>query len=81
MLDDIDIEGRVITADALLTQRELAIYIVKDRKANYHFTVKANQKGLFEDIKFFFESNDRKANFVTPDPVSHGRIERRERYI
>ncbi|WP_256211919.1 hypothetical protein [Nitrosomonas communis] len=36
MLDAIAIEGRTITADALLTQRELAQYLVEERNANYH---------------------------------------------
>lgn len=44
MLDTIEIKGRAITAGALLMQRELANYLVKTRKAHYHFTVKANQK-------------------------------------
>ncbi len=39
LLDAIEIKGRTITADALLTQRELARYLVA-RGANYHFTAK-----------------------------------------
>ena len=41
LLNNIDIKGKTITADALLTQRELASYLV-ERKAHYHFTVKGN---------------------------------------
>ncbi len=52
LLDAIDIEGKDITADALLTQRKIAEYLVRERKAHYHFTVKNNQPGLFEDIAF-----------------------------
>jgi len=37
MLDAIDIKGRTITADALLTQRDLAKYLVVERNADYHF--------------------------------------------
>jgi predicted transposase YbfD/YdcC len=44
LLEAIDIQGKTITADALLTQRELARYLVEPRGAHYHFTVKANQK-------------------------------------
>lgn len=40
-----DIEGLVITADAMHTQRDTAIYIT-DRGADYVFTVKANQPSL-----------------------------------
>lgn len=45
MLDAIDIAGLDITADALLTQRDLASYLV-ERGAHYHFTVKGNQPTL-----------------------------------
>jgi hypothetical protein len=60
-----------------LTQRKLAAYLVNDRQAHYHFTVKGNQPGLFEDIAFFFE-NPGKPDFVLCDPPDHGRIERRQ---
>jgi predicted transposase YbfD/YdcC len=38
LLDSIDIQGKDITADAFLTQRNHASFLV-DRKAHYHFTV------------------------------------------
>jgi len=44
LLETIDIQGKTITADALLIQRELARYLVEERRAHYHFTVKGNQK-------------------------------------
>jgi predicted transposase YbfD/YdcC len=44
LLVPLDIDGIVITADALLTQRAFAEHLVEDRKAYYHFTVKGNQK-------------------------------------
>ena len=52
LLDCIDIQGKTITADALLTQRALALYLVEKRKAHYHFTVKNNQKLLLKEIEF-----------------------------
>lgn len=54
LLDAIDIEGKDVTADALLTQRKLAEYLVQERHAHYHFTVKGNQPGLLEDITLYF---------------------------
>jgi hypothetical protein len=36
LLDAIDIQDKDLTADALLTQRKLADYLVKERKAHYH---------------------------------------------
>jgi len=50
MLDEINIEGKTISADALLTQRNFAIYLVDERQADYHFTVKGNQATLLADI-------------------------------
>ena len=77
LLDAIDIQGKEITADALLTQRKIAEYLVRKRKAHYHFTVKNNQPGLFQDIALYFQ--DRQApDFVLCDPPDHGRIEIRK---
>src|SRR5208283_2069359 len=39
LLDAIDIKHKEITADALLTQRKLAEYLVVERSAHYYFTV------------------------------------------
>ena len=76
LLGAIDIQGKDITADALLTQRQFATYLVKDRQAHYHFTVKGNQSQLLDDITLYFR--DRKEpDFVTVDS-EHGRIEIRK---
>jgi predicted transposase YbfD/YdcC len=73
LLDAIDIEGRDVTADALLTQRAIANYLVK-RMAHYHFAVKGNQPGLLQDIEIYFKSRQ-EPDFVEYDPPDHGRIE------
>ena len=77
LLDAIDLQGKDITADALLTQRKLADYLCRERKAHYHFTVKGNQATLFEDIKLYFQDRQ-KPDFITFDPPDHGRIETRK---
>ena len=76
LLSAIDIEGKDITADALLTQREIAEYIV-GREGHYHFPVKKNQRRLYEDIKLFFKERG-EPDFVMHDPPDHGRIETRK---
>lgn len=75
MLDAIDIAGLDITADALLTQRELANYLVA-RGAHYHFTVKGNQPTLQRDIALLFEHRG-SAQHTQTTPAEHGRIETR----
>ena len=77
LLDGLDLQDKDITADALLTQRKLAKYLVKKRHAHYHFTVKANQPTLLQDIVLSFQ--DRKEpDFVEHTPPDHGRIETRK---
>jgi hypothetical protein len=46
LLEGVDLQGRVVTADALHTQTEHARYLVGDRQADYLFTVKGNQPTL-----------------------------------
>ena len=45
-----NLEGAVVTADALLTQRDIADYLVTQKGADYVFTVKGNQPTLRDDI-------------------------------
>ena len=78
MLDAIDIAGRTITADALLTQRELARYLVEQRGANYHFTVKGNQGQLLDDIRTYFQGVSTAADHTQTGNGAHGRIETRK---
>ncbi|HOU52296.1 MAG TPA: ISAs1 family transposase, partial [Smithella sp.] len=77
LLETAEIEGKDVTADALLTQRKIAEYLVTERQAHYHFTVKGNQRTLMEDVSFWFQ--DRKhPDFIQCDPPDHGRIEIRK---
>lgn len=46
LLADLDLEGAIVTADALHTQTETARYIVEEKKADYVFEVKGNQPTL-----------------------------------
>lgn len=75
LLATCDIAGSDITADALLTQRALAAYIV-ERQAHYHFTVKGNQPGLERDIALLFERRGA-PDFAERPALAHGRIETR----
>ena len=77
LLDAIEIQGKDITADALLTQRKFAAYLVEDRQAHYHFTVKGNQPHLLQDLALYFEQRQ-EPNFVLGPSLEHGRIETRK---
>jgi predicted transposase YbfD/YdcC len=76
LVDNLDVAGKTITADALLTQRHLAHYLVAERKAHYLFTVKGNQPSLLDDLRLIFEGRG-KPDFHEPPTLAHGRIESR----
>lgn len=76
LLDAIDIKGKLITTDALLSQRKLADYIVEQRAAHYHFTAKGNQATLEANIALLF-LNRKAPDFMEVSPPDHGRIETR----
>ena len=50
LLAPLPLEGTVVTADALHTQKETARYLVEEKKADYLFIVKDNQPTLRQDI-------------------------------
>lgn len=51
LLETVPLEGAVVTADAMHTQKKTAAYIVEEKKADYVFTVKDNQPSLLEAIE------------------------------
>ncbi len=75
LLEGCEVAGKVVTADALLTQRVLANYLIR-RQAHYSFTVKGNQPTLERDIGLIFEKRGA-PDFVEVAPADHGRIETR----
>lgn len=50
LLEEVDLEGMVVTADALHCQRAHARYLVAERHADYLFVAKENQPGLVAAI-------------------------------
>lgn len=78
-----DISGRTVTADALLTQRKLAEYLL-GRGADYAFTVKGNQKTLLSDISLTLDElmASRAPDFAEPGrKPGHGRREKRSIWV
>ena len=54
LVDAIEIANNTLTADALLTQRKWADYLVNQRQAHYLFTVKGNQPKLLAALQTAF---------------------------
>jgi hypothetical protein len=57
LLAPLELTGRVVSADALHTQRETARFLVEDKKAHYLFTVKENQPTLYADLSALTEAH------------------------
>jgi len=55
LLKPLDLDGTVVTADALNTQRASARHIVQDKGGDYLFTVKDNQPTLKKRIEAHFD--------------------------
>jgi hypothetical protein len=55
LLRRVDIEGSLVTADALHTQTETARIIVQEQGADYLFTVKGNPKGVSENVRQLYQ--------------------------
>lgn len=50
LMQQINIENKVVTADAMLTQKKIVNYIVEEKGGDYLGMVKENQPTLFQDI-------------------------------
>ena len=50
LLQDLDLRGTLVTADALHTQTATAAHLVEEKKADYLLVVKANQPKLFAKL-------------------------------
>ena len=55
LLRRVEIEGSLVTADALNTQTETARIVVQEKGADYLFTVKGNQKGVCENVQQLYQ--------------------------
>ena len=75
LLEALDIAGKTITADALLTQRKSAAHVVA-RGAHYLFIAKDNQPTLLADIRLHFAMRG-EPDFREPLNLAHGRLESR----
>jgi len=58
LLEGLEIQGVVVTGDALLTQREIARHIVEDKQADYVLTAKDNQPTLRKNIELLFDGKE-----------------------
>lgn len=87
LIELLDIEGKIITIDAIGTQEDICNLITsKDKKGDYILKVKDNQRDLKDDIKTYFDlglkhDDTSIAIWETDYEKNHGRIEKRIYYL
>ena len=86
LLSMLDLTGRVVSIDAMGTQRNIAAQII-EQKGDYVLSLKENQGSLYEEVVAFFEQEAQSDFiFVQTDQAQqwdkgHGRIERRDCHV
>ena len=77
LLETIDLRDKVVSGDAMLTQRELSRQVV-ERGGDYLWSVKDNQPQLRDDlITCFADASPSEPSLATTVEKGHGRIEQR----
>jgi predicted transposase YbfD/YdcC len=81
LLDVLDLEGAIVTIDAMGCQRDIAQGI-GDKKADYVLSLKGNQGTLHKDVELVFKDTELMKELVadqvrTVDGSEHGRLESR----
>lgn len=79
LLDLLDVEGCVITADAMNCQRAITEKIT-EKKADYVLGLKGNQESIHEDVKLYFDTFTGSKKTRTCEK-GHGRIETRRYFL
>ncbi len=77
LLDLIDVEGAIVTADAMSCQKKIVKKII-EKKAGYTIGLKQNQPALYQDTEDYFNEFARDIPCETTYGKGHGRIEKRE---
>jgi predicted transposase YbfD/YdcC len=86
LLESLDVEGSIVTIDAVGTQKSIA-ETIRDRGADYVLALKGNQGTLQEDVELYFQGVSQKELGQMPFRHSrtfdkdHGRREAREYFV
>ncbi len=82
LLENIDLKGQMVTADAMHCQVDHATFIVREKKGDFFFFVKENQPSLFALIQSAIETEDFEiAGVCTLNTKGHGRLETRHMVV
>jgi hypothetical protein len=67
LLQRVDLDGSLVTADAMHTQTQTARMVVQEKGGDYLFTIKGNQKGVADNARELYKNLSRDFS-----PSAHG---------
>lgn len=76
LLDLIDVDGEIVTADAMSCQKKIVEKII-EKKADYTIGLKQNQPVLYKDTEDYFNEFSSEVPAIITNEKNHGRIEKR----
>lgn len=80
LLDLLDLQGHVVTIDAMGCQRAIC-HTILDKGGDYVIALKGNQGNLFDDVKAYFDNKEHPITQQWSEcDKGHGRIEERTCY-
>ena len=77
LLELIDVNGAIVTADAMSCQKKI-VEKISDKRADYVIGLKENQRALHDDVVLYFETFGKESEVIKTIDKGHGRIESRE---
>ena len=77
LLDSLNIEGSIVTADALSCQKGI-VEKIQEKGADYVIGLKGNQPTLLENVSLYFQDFAEELPSIVTKEKDHGRIEKRE---
>lgn len=76
LLKSLNLDGAIVTVDALMTQKEIASTVI-EQKGDYMMALKGNQGGLYEDVQLYFSSIEEGMSCARSLEKNRGRVETR----
>ena len=77
LLELIDVNGAIVTADAMSCQKKI-VEKISDKRADYVIGLKENQRALHDDVVLYFKTFGKESEVIKTIDKGHGRIESRE---
>lgn len=77
LLDLIDVDGTIVTADAMSCQKKI-VEKITGSNADYTIGLKQNQPALYKDAQDYFNAFSSELSALKTNEKGHGRIEKRE---